>query len=407
MESWQAAQSWALFGVVAVGLAYYYAPKAPRNAPNRAREQVPAADTPKKRKESRPKPAKLQPAAVSVPMPVSVTEAPTPSGNDGVKNRKGKKQGAQPLTSHAEAVQQPEPEEDAIDMSTKQFAEQMAKARQGQKIGGAVPNAQRVRTVKQGSAMTVPNFDSNLVDESSAKNAGDVSDMLESAAAAPSTLRIVASDKPKKEKVAHKPKEVAVETKKQRQNRLKKEAVKEQREEEEKQRKVLAENQRRIARESRGEPAKNGIPIAKPVASNAWSEQPAKPASVSNGTNHGPLLDTFDAESTGSSNGGFGASTAATSTTGASESEQIAQAMRESEDESGWTTVAVPKKQKKTQSTESAGDSTPVAQPESKPKAAPAVKPISGAKPNGFQALDDQYKQRTDLDPSDASNWDP
>ena len=100
---------------------------------------------------------------------------------------------------------------------------------------------------------------------------------------------------------------------------------------------------------------------AKSPTSNAWADRaPAisdpNSAPVGNGTT-APLLDTFEIESNSSSNGGLEASTTATSTTSAganqwdhdlpSEEDQIAQAVRQSEDESGWTTVAQPKKQKK------------------------------------------------------------
>ena len=72
-----------------------------------------------------------------------------------------------------------------------------------------------------------------------------------------------------------------------------------------------------------------------------WDEKNASTGAAVNGASNAPLLDTFDAESTGSSNGGLEVSSAATSTTDANPSQygnedaQVAQAMKESEDEAG------------------------------------------------------------------------
>jgi len=243
-------------------------------------------------------------------------------------------------------------------------------------------------------------------------NAGDVSDMLEPEPARPTVMRVTSSSKPQKEKVARQSKEDVVETKKQRQNRQRAEERRLQHEADEKARKALEERQRRTAREARGEPAKNGIQTSKPPANNAWTAKsgasangtPTPPAA--NASHTAPLLDTFDVESNSSSNGGPEASTAATSTSSAhwaSEEEQLAQAMRQSEDESGWTTVAQPKKQKKKTLVAESGSIEPVVA--NKTNILPA-KPTTNGKPVGFQALNVEYEQRADADPSDASNWD-
>ncbi|KAK1090335.1 hypothetical protein LTR48_008485, partial [Friedmanniomyces endolithicus] len=143
----------------------------------------------------------------------------------------------------------------------------------------------------------------------------------------------------------------------------------------------------------------------------------ATPAVNGNGPTNGPLLDTFDAESTASSNGGPEPSTAATSTTEAeandrdhdklSEEEQVAMAVKQSEDESGWTTAA-PKKKKQEKkkpaaAAEASGNSTPVEATAVAKKAAPAVsKPaVNGSVPSGFLALNDHG------DASDPASWDP
>lgn len=431
MDNWQAVQNWLLFTGVAGGLGLYYW--------SQSRPAQPAATSNRRRsvQEARPKAKRrATPEQSTSDVKQSTATEPKPkTGDEGTKKKAKNKQQPQQQTAPTVVVQDNEPAEKEVDMSTKQFAQQWAKAKQGTNLSAPKGKDQRLRTVKQsnvggnpvlssGSSQAGADADDDMSPAASpAMNAGDVSDMLDPAIKGPSTLRLTASAKPQKERVARQPKEEVVESKKARQNRMKKEQQRLQREAEEKERKALEEKQRRAAREARGEPAKNGMPVSKPPASNAWtapkSPQPAPEngAPADNATSSAPLLDTFDAESTASSNG---ASTAATSTTEAesnqrdhdavSEEEQMATAMKQSEDESGWTTVAVPKKQSKKKQTangEVAGDTTPV-QPTPKPKAAPPVsKSTVNGKPNGFQALNDTYEQRADVDPNDASNWDP
>jgi hypothetical protein len=305
-------------------------------------------------------------------------------------------------------------------MNTKQWAQQMLQARKGADLTSAKNNEQRVKTVKQSSAVNTPVLSSGSSqaddDASPARtpdmNAGDVSDMLEPEPARPTVMRVTSSSKPQKEKVARQSKEEVVETKKQRQNRQRAEERRLQHDADEKARKALEERQRRTAREARGEPAKNGMQTSKPPANNAWTAKSGAPANgtptppAANASHNAPLLDTFDVESNSSSNGGPEASTAATSTSSAhwaSEEEQLAQAMRQSEDESGWTTVAQPKKQKKKTPVAETVASEPVLT--NKTNVLPA-KPTTNGKPIGFHALDAEYEQRADADPSDASNWD-
>ena len=242
--------------------------------------------------------------------------------------------------------------------------------------------------------------------------------MLEPVAPGPSTLRVTAPTKPQKQPVARQPKDEEVETKRQRQNRQKVEERRLQREADEKERKMAEEKQRRMAREARGEPAKNGMQAPKPPTSNAWSSGTSSATTTTtaiptgNGNQNAPLLDTFDVESNSSSNGGLEASTAATSTTSGapkwdqdlpSEEDQIAHAMKQSEDESGWTTVAQPKKQKKRPTSGETGGAEPVLTNKTN---MPSSKSTANGKPKGFQGLEVQYEQRPDADPSDASNWD-
>jgi len=311
-------------------------------------------------------------------------------------------------------VQDDKPERES-DISIAQFAQQMTQARQGSKLAAPKGKESRVKTVKQGKARDTPIFSSESsqaggetgaeADDdfspaaSPALNSGDVSDMLEPTPSGPTSIRLTAPTNPQKQRAPKQAKEEIVESKKARQNRKKVEERRIQREAEEKDRKALEERQRRTAREARNEPAKNGIPVARAPASNSWTAAPTTAGAAVNGASNGPLLDTFDAESTGSSTGGLENSTAATSTT---EDAQVAQAVRESEDESGWTTVSVAKKQPKARA-ESSGEATPVEQPQPKAKAkanAPLPpKPSTFAnvsKPTGFAALD----------VDDPSNWD-
>jgi len=418
---WQTAQNWLVFLPIVGLIGWYYMPDALSRFDHTQEQGRRGSLAPTKNRDEPETRAKTK------TRPTAHARAAAPTSNENGKKRKEDKK---PQVASAPAVQDEEPDE--IDMSTKQFAMQMAQARKGHHIGASKEKQDRVKTVKQGSARGALDLSSGSsqagadADDdmspavSPALHAGDVSDMLEPKASGPSTLRLTASNNLQKEKKARQAKEEVVMTKKQRQNRKRVEEQKESRAEEERQRRVMEEQQRRAARISRGEPAKNGIPVSKPPASNAWSAPKASTgdnAPVTNGNHGAPMLDTFDAESTGSSNGGMEASTAATSTTEAgptrndhemlSEEDQMAKAMRQSEDESGWTEVAAPKKSKKKTVD---GEQPILPEPVATNKvAAQKANPVTAnGVPNGFHALDDHYEQRTgaEADPSDASNWD-
>ncbi|KAK5114923.1 hypothetical protein LTR62_002082 [Meristemomyces frigidus] len=419
MDAWQATQSWLGFAAIAGGLgAYYYlSQQNPRQSSDAAlaKRRSSIQDVRNKKLERETQPVAKKGAAKDAP-----------------KKRKAPKKEDTPPVKEPPQIVAPGPSsaksEEQEEMNNKQFAEQMLNARKGANLSAPKDKQQRQRTVKQGSASdraeasASPTQDGSEEEDNvpTAATTGDVSDMLEPVAKAPSTLRVTSSNQPEKQRAARQPKkEEEVESKKQRQNRQKKEQQRLEREAEEKERKVLEEKQRRAAREARGEPAKNGI-AAKAPASSVWTGP--KPAqqngeASTNGPLDGPLLDTFDAESTESSNGGMGHSTAATSTTDAepterefpsgrlSEDQQMAMAMKQSEDESGWTTVDVPKKKKgKKVGDEASDNSTPV------DNVAPAVKPIQKApakavvnsKPTGgFAALSFEG------DDNEAASWDP
>lgn len=133
-------------------------------------------------------------------------------------------------------------------------------------------------------------------------NHGEVSDMLEAPAPGPSVLRLTESTQP--QRVAKPRQDKAVqeqESKKQRQRKAKNEARKEELRQAEQERRVLLEKQLRTAREAEGRPAKNGVPVSKPPARNAWSasgdagsgQSSLQAPSLAAGSNT-PLLDTFD-----------------------------------------------------------------------------------------------------------------
>ncbi|KAK3720435.1 hypothetical protein LTR37_003847 [Vermiconidia calcicola] len=423
METYSVITSWGIFAGAVLVAVYYYWPE--QRNPSRGRED--ATQTAKKRRteqDGRQKQnRRLTPERVTESSNARSTGATAGSqgGSDATRKRKALTKEPAKAPAPTVVVQDDEPEE--IDINTKQFAQQMAEARKGAKLGSRDTKEQRVKTVKQSSALNTPvlSSGSSQADDDlspavspSYDPAGGVSDMLEPAAPGPSTLRVTAPTKPQREKVARQPKQEETGTKKQRQNRQRVEAQRLQREADEKERKALEEKQRRAAREARGEPARNGMPVSKPPVQSAW--QPAKSvtaygtssASVATENQNGPLLDTFEAESNSSSNGAPEVSTAATSTTSTrdipAEEDQVAQAMRQSEDESGWTTVAQPKKQQKKKA--SNGDVTPVEPVLTNKTNVMPTKATANGKPKGFQALEVEYEQRTDADPNDSSNWD-
>lgn len=418
MDGWQVATNYIAFTALAgsVGLYYLYSGKPRQPAAGNRRRSI---------NEQRGK-GDRRGSVQRTSDESLVSSGKEPQNSDSTSSRKRrapkKQQQPAPTQSEPEVLVQDEKPEKESDISIAQFAQQMTKARQGANLSSTKSKKDtRVRTVKQSSAQgnaeastsssqAAQEHEADVDDDSSsadseALNAGDVADMLEPKASGPKSLRLTESTKPRKERAPKQAKMEVVETKKQRQNRKKVEERRVQREEEEKERKVLEEKQRRAARQSRGEPAKNGIPIAKAPVNNPWEEKNASAAAsvqstapVSNGTLNGPLLDTFDAESTGSSAGGMEASTAATSTTeGGNEDEQIARAMKESGDESGWTTVdAAKKKGKKSETSADAAS-------QEKPKTAAPSKSVKPAPANIPKPRATGYAA---LNVDDPSDWD-
>lgn len=427
MDGWQVAQNYIVAGVIFGGLGGYYYYTTKERKP-RARDRTPSTS---KRVDSdaRPRAPRRAPHERDAPDLASADNAASPPPKAAARPRKRKAKGddSGSGTTLPDPIQQDAKPDREADMSAAQFARQMAQARQGADLSAPKNKDSRLKTVKQRTAQDPPTsspaFSSqagleagaDADDESTSPTlpAGDVSDMLEPSPAGPSSLRITAPAASLREKAPRQAKEEVVESKKQRQNRKKVEERRVQREEEERQRKALEEKQRRAAREARGEPSRNGVQSAKPPASSPWKQQSAALAADAppavNGQHHTPLLDTFDAESTGSSNGGMGASTAATSTTEGdqshwsghlSEEDQMAAAIKQSGDDSGWTTVSQPKKSKK-KLTDGDADASGTATPskeDGKASLPPTGPALVNGKANVFSALN--------TDPSDPSGWD-
>lgn len=414
MDGWQTVQNWSIFGaLVGAACLYYYKPNG-KQAP----KQAPLKEAKKEVKSEVKKTAKKVESAAKKQAPKVAVEETSKTASAGKGTGKNKrKANTQPAPASSTAPTKQHDEDDALDMDTRHFAASLMKAREGVDMKKTDNKETRVKTVKtktidspllSGGSSNHGDADNDwsLVSSPALRSSG-IDDMLEPAAPAPSALRITAPSKPVKEKINKPTKEAAVETKKQRQNRRKKENERQAREAAEDVRKVQQEQQRRTAREGRGEAARNGIPIPAAPAQNPWSEENAArdvqlPVKAGDSAQ---LLDTFDAESTSSSNADR-ISTAATSTTDdPAEDDEYAKAVAESARETGWNEVKSTKKTKKSSHSETTtGDTTPVAAPVRKPAASP--KTSSNGKPVGFQALKDEYEHRTELaDPSDADNW--
>lgn len=392
-DPWAVATKW-IGLVVSIGAlgAYYYFDQSKKNA-QRGRTAS--------RSDRRPSLQSLLPGT---------NEKGAQSDSAKAKKKKQQKKPQAPAEQQAQTAPEIKVQDEKVgkdsDLSMALFAQRMTQAREGSKLAAPKSKEQRVKTVKQSSAQGAPVLSSGSsqagetgaeADDdlspvaSPAMDGGDVSDMLEPKTSGPTSLRLTAPLKPEKERKQKQAKEQVVESKKARQNRKKVEERRLAREEEEKSRKALEEKQRRAAREARGEPARNGIQVPSAPVNNPWQERnagvdaDARSAVPANAASNGPLLDTFDADSTSSSVDGMKASTTATSE---SEDQQMARAMKESEDESGWTTVAVPKKQQK--KGQDSGNATPQEAPKPKSKPAAPVKPSSistVSKPSGYAAL--------------------
>ncbi|KAK3330145.1 hypothetical protein B0H66DRAFT_47321 [Apodospora peruviana] len=250
-------------------------------------------------------------------------EAYSKDVEDTDKGAKPKSRAPKPASASASAQSVSYSSDDGVD--NREFARQLAAAKQGTNLNAAKKNEEkRQKSVKQSRAREEKAEDSKASAPSSnagadadddespiaspemqAADVAGISDMLEPEASGPSVLRLTDTDKVKqKEKKAKAPEKA--ETKKQRQNRQKAEAAKLERRETEKQRQVALEAQRRLARISEGRAAKDGSAFmaaaAKPAQSvwtgNGNGINSSSNSSVTNG-DYVPVqpLDTFDTSS--------------------------------------------------------------------------------------------------------------
>jgi hypothetical protein len=271
--------SWAILLVVAGGLGWYYTngntPKA-KAVVRSAVEKTETTVAPKKAKR------KSKPAEAKKPEVQTVVSPPTT-----------------------------EDEKPDAEIDHKEMARRMAGIKTSAPTQPAPSKSQKKKTKKasqlevsdtRASSTTGAEGDDDLSPAPSPQvnatsSAGYVSDMLEAPAPAANVLRVTGNveNQPKKQKVQS---FKEVETKKQRQNRLKNEARKQQVAEAEVERKKLLEKQLHTARESERREAARSAPAA-----NAWQTQEKKP--VTNGAHAAPapvasvvpastVLDTFE-----------------------------------------------------------------------------------------------------------------
>lgn len=265
--------SWAILLVVAGGLGWYYTnggqPKA-KAALKAAVEKTEATVAPKKQKRSKPKPA---PEPAKKPMVKAVVSPPT--------------------------TEDEKPDED---VDQKEMARRLAGIKNGTSQTAA--KGEKKKTKKAAAAVPLESNASSTTgadaddDLSPAVSpvvtavpaAGYVSDMLEAPAPGASVLRVTGNveNEPKKQKAQT---FKQLETKKQRQNRLKNETRKQQVQEAEEQRRKLLEKQMHSARESERQTAARSTP----PPSNAWQTKEVNGASRPAPTSAPvELLDTFD-----------------------------------------------------------------------------------------------------------------
>ncbi|CAI7620372.1 unnamed protein product [Penicillium viridicatum] len=288
--------SWAILLVVAGGLGWYYTngttPKA--NVIRAAVEKSEATVAPKKSKrKSKPAP---EPVAAKKSEVKTVVSPPTTEDEkpDEEIDRKEMARRMAGLKTNAPAQPAPAPAKPAPTKSQKKNKKKAAQLETSDTRASSTTGAEADDDLSPAASPAV---------NATVPSAGYVSDMLEAPAPGASVLRVTGNveNQPKKQKVQT---FKEVETKKQRQQRLKNEARKQQVQEAEVERKKLLEKQLHTARESeRREAARSTAPAA-----NAWqTKENAAPVktNVANGgsrpapavptapASHG-LLDTFE-----------------------------------------------------------------------------------------------------------------
>lgn len=250
--------SWAILLVVAGGLGWYYTngqtPKA-KTAVRAAVEKTEAVVAPKKQKR---KPKAPEPA-VAKKLEVQTVVSPPTTEDDQPDEDVDRKEMARRLAAIKNGISPVAPPSKSQKKKTKK-ATQLESGSHASSTTGADADDDLSPAASPEVSATVP-------------SAGYVSDMLEAPAPGASVLRVTGNieSEPKKQKVQN---FKQVETKKQRQNRLKNEARKQQVQEAEEERRKLLEKQLHTARESERQEAAR----SKPPTSNAWQTQGAKPA---------------------------------------------------------------------------------------------------------------------------------
>ncbi|KAE8413297.1 hypothetical protein BDV36DRAFT_287140 [Aspergillus pseudocaelatus] len=299
--------SWAILLVVAGGLGWYYNGPVPKTrAPikpivEKAESAVSAKKPKKKTKKSpepSPAPAKLEEKPVQTP---KIEEA------DVADEEIDKKEMAKRFAAVKNGVPLKESNKDGNSGSKAQKKKNKKGTSSQLTASNNERSASRVST--RTSSTTGADADDDLSPagspkvNASASAAGYVSDMLEAPAPAASVLRVTGSLESDSQKKKQKPQSFKqVETKKQRQQRLKNEARKQQVQEAEEERRKLLEKQLHTARESERRETAKSKPAAQP---NAWQTQSVNKVTngnVTNGTHKSApapkveLLDTFEPE---------------------------------------------------------------------------------------------------------------
>ncbi|RAL10419.1 uncharacterized protein BO97DRAFT_125551 [Aspergillus homomorphus CBS 101889] len=287
--------SWALLLVVAGGLGWYYNGPTPKiKTPVKSiAEKVESAPAVKKQKRKTKKSSEPSPVPSK-----SVEEKPVAQATGSQADEQDEEIDRKELAKRFNAVKSGVPAQPSAPSS---------KSAKKKKSKGALPqleseerSASRVST--RTSSTTGADADDDLSPAGSplvnatVSSAGYISDMLEAPAPGASVLRVTGtapSEAPKKQKAQS---FKQVETKKQRQQRLKNEARKQEVQAAEEQRRKLLEKQLHMAREAERREAAKSTPIA--PQTNAWQTKAAP--SATNGTpkpTEAPkveLLDTFE-----------------------------------------------------------------------------------------------------------------
>ncbi|KAJ5511943.1 hypothetical protein N7453_004046 [Penicillium expansum] len=286
--------SWAILLVVAGGLGWYYTngttPKA--NVIRAAVEKTETTVAPKKSKrKSKPAP---EPVAAKKSEVKTVVSPPTTEDEKPDEEIDRKEMARRMAGLKTNAPAQPAPAKPAPTKSQKKNKKKAAQLETSDTRASSTTGAEADDDLSPAASPAV---------NATVPSAGYISDMLEAPAPGASVLRVTGNveSQPKKQKVqAFK----EVETKKQRQQRLKNEARKQQVQEAEVERKKLLEKQLHTARESeRREAARSTAPAA-----NAWQAKenasPVKTNGVNGGSRPAPvvpatsasqgLLDTFE-----------------------------------------------------------------------------------------------------------------